>query len=217
MAAAPSYLGLGITTAWHLSATSTRGDYSVLTSKGVCLTWVWRCAGRASPWSSLAVLSLPHRLFLLSAATQLAAGNSDACNRGSARSDVHTGKHSLVWIHTRKRTHAFTKTQHCGSIFSLLILAEFVLLSESLPLLQPLLRAKPSSVNAWNRLNCYPWTDACKKKPLHMSLILHISTIQRIGHLQPKWTQLGHDTYKHTVFSLKPLKQLYPENEQPAV
>lgn len=53
VAAAPSYLRLGIATAWHLSAASTRGDYSVLTSKEVCLTWVWRCAGRASPWSSL--------------------------------------------------------------------------------------------------------------------------------------------------------------------
>lgn len=63
VAGARLYQGRGTAAAWHLSAPSTRGDYSVLTSKEVCLTWAWRCASRASPWSSLAVLISPPQTF----------------------------------------------------------------------------------------------------------------------------------------------------------
>lgn len=46
------------------------GDYSVLTSKEVCLTWAWRFAGRAGPWCSLSVLiSPPQTLFAFCCST----------------------------------------------------------------------------------------------------------------------------------------------------
>lgn len=92
MAGARSYQGRGIAAAWHLSAPSTRGDYSVLTSKEVCLTWVWRCASRASPWSSLAVLISPPQTFS-AFCCNTAAGNTDTCNAGCRQTSVHRDKH----------------------------------------------------------------------------------------------------------------------------
>lgn len=82
------------------------------------------------------VLSLPHRLLLLSAATQLAAGNVGACSHGSARSNVYTDKHwctsSRMKSHAQRHTHTHTIHNIDAALF-LLLLAEFVLLSESLP------------------------------------------------------------------------------------
>ena len=140
MAAAPSYLGLGITTAWHLSALSRRGDYSVLTSKEVCLTWVWRCAGRASPWSSLAVLiSPPQTPSAFCCNTSIAAGNTDTCNHGSARSNVHTDKHWCTLscteahqqTHIQKHTHNIEAALFSSSDISRICSAEWVSISLS--------------------------------------------------------------------------------------
>lgn len=93
MAGARLYQGRGsAAAAWQLSAASTREDYSVLTSKEVCLTWVWRCAGRASPWSSLAVLISPPQTFS-AFCCNTAAGNTDTCNAGCKQTGVRRDKH----------------------------------------------------------------------------------------------------------------------------
>lgn len=154
MAAAPSYQGLGITTVRHLSAASRRGDYSVLTSKEVCLTWVWRCAGRASPWSSRAVLISPPQTLsvFLQQHNWLPVTLTHECMalRGQ---NVHTDKHRFTFSRMKAHIHKGC-TQHGSSSLSLslfsLILVEFVLLSESLslpPSSCSLSRAEPGSVN----------------------------------------------------------------------
>ena len=142
VAAARLYQGRGIAAAWHLSTVSTR-DYSALTSKEVCLTWVWRCAGSASPWSSLAVLISPPQTFLCFSA----AGNTDTSRVGPAHLDVHVGKHLSAFsgTKTRARAHARAPSQKHTLLrqpflslfiyFLFLILAGFVLLSEFLSLL----------------------------------------------------------------------------------
>jgi len=74
---------------------------------------------------------------------------------------TNTSAHSLVWKHTHKLTQSHNNTHNID--ISRICSAEWV----SLSLLQPLLRAEPGSVNIWNGLNDYPWTDARKKNPLH--------------------------------------------------
>lgn len=119
VAAAPSYQGLGITTVWHLSAASRRGDYSVLTSKEVCLTWVWRCAGRASPWSSRAVLISPPQTLsvFLQQHNWLPVTLTHECMalRGQ---NVHTDKHRFTFSRMKAHIHK-GRTQHGSSSLSL--------------------------------------------------------------------------------------------------
>lgn len=95
MAGARLYQGRGsaaAAAARRLSAASTREDYSVLTSKEVCLTWVWRCAGRASPWSSLVALISPPQTFS-AFCCNTAAGNANTCNAGWKQASVRRDKH----------------------------------------------------------------------------------------------------------------------------
>lgn len=155
MAAAPSYQGLGITTVWHLSAASRRGDYSVLTSKEVCLTWVWRCAGRASPWSSRAVLISPPQTLsvFLQQHNWLPVTLTHECMalRGQ---NVHTDKHRFTFSRMKAHIHK-GRTQHGSSSLSLSLFpdisricsAERASLSPSLPPSCSLSRAEPGSVN----------------------------------------------------------------------
>lgn len=92
VAGARLYQGRGRAAAWLLCAASTSGDYCVLTSKEVCLTWAWRCASRASPWSSLAVLISPPQTFS-AFCCNTAAGNTDTCNTGWKQTSVRRDKH----------------------------------------------------------------------------------------------------------------------------
>lgn len=124
--------------------------------------------------AALTFLSLLHRLPLLSTAAQLALGNTDTWICGLARSNVHTDKHSshsLVW----KRTKMHTTLRQL--FFSLLLLEEFVLLSESL------LRGEPASVNMQNRLieTDYSEMDACKKNSLHVNKLFNIWVSQGVS------------------------------------
>lgn len=89
------------------------GDYCVLTSKEVCLTWVWRCATRVSPWSSLAILISPPQTPF--AATKLAAAHTEAGMAMHGQTYEHTqapsSTHSLVWKHTHM--HSYKQNLFC--------------------------------------------------------------------------------------------------------
>lgn len=128
------------------------GDYCVLTSKEVCLTWVWRCATRVSPWSSLAILISPPQTPF--AATKLAAAHTEA---GMAM-------HGQTYEHTQAPSSTHGNTHTCIHISRICSAVRVCVC-----LFQPLSRAQPGSLNIWCGLNDYPRTGAHKQKllPLH--------------------------------------------------